>query len=77
MGRRSANHFPQIISGHNGIRVGATHTGWRFFCYFARSHVTNPATDPRFTEFALVLLSLHTAKTGCHMIDRRFFQKFQ
>jgi hypothetical protein len=64
MGCRSTDHFPQEISGDNGIGISATDATGGFLCDSAGTHVTDTTANSILPEFALILLQVHAAETG-------------
>jgi hypothetical protein len=56
MGCCSTDHFPQEISGNDGIGISAAYATGRFLRNSAGTHVTDSTADPILPEFALILL---------------------
>ena len=63
MRRGPTGHFPQEITRHDCVGIGAAHAALRGFRYAARSHVAYAATNPRGPERALNMLGIHARKT--------------
>jgi hypothetical protein len=75
MRRGPAGHFPQEITRHDRVGIGAAHPALRGFRYAARPHVTDAAADPRGPERALNALGIHAGKARVHAVLFGFSQK--
>jgi hypothetical protein len=72
MRRHATNNFPQKISRHHRVGIGATNPAWRFDSNPTGTHVTDATTNTIFTEFTDIFLPLGPCKAGIDTIGIRF-----